>query len=133
MLYIVIVISFILGKSIDAYIVIGLLLFNGIAGFLEEFKADNTLELLKNKLSVNVNVQRNNEWKRMPAKLLVPGDVIRIRLGDIVPADCLIIEGDYLSVDQSMLTGESLPVDRKEGDTIFSSSTVREGEATALV
>jgi len=133
MLYIVIVISFLLGKSIDAYIVIGLLLFNGIAGFLEEFKADNTLELLKNKLSVNVNVQRDNNWEKLPAKLLVPGDVIRIRLGDIVPADCLIIEGDYLSVDQSMLTGESLPVDRKAGDTIFSSSTVREGEATALV
>ena len=133
MLFIVIAISFILGKSIDAYIVIGLLLFNAIAGFLEEFKADNTLELLKNKLSVNVNVQRDNQWEKIPAKLLVPGDIIRVRLGDIVPADCLIIEGDYLSVDQSMLTGESLPVDKKEGETIFSSSTVREGEATALV
>ncbi|MGC8533208.1 MAG: plasma-membrane proton-efflux P-type ATPase [Candidatus Parvarchaeum sp.] len=133
MLFIVIAISFLLGKNIDAYIVIGLLLFNGIAGFLEEFKADNTLELLKNKLSVNVNVERNNEWKKMPAKFLVPGDIIRIRLGDIVPADCLIIEGDYLSVDQSMLTGESLPVDKKEGEIIFSSSTVREGEATAMV
>ena len=133
MLFIVIAISFVLGKDIDAYIVIGLLVFNGVAGFLEEFKADNTLELLKNKLSVNVNVERDNQWKKIPAKLLVPGDIIRVRLGDIVPADCLIIEGDYLSVDQSMLTGESLPVDKKEGETIFSSSTVREGEATALV
>ncbi len=133
MLFIVIALSFFLGKYIDAYIVIGLLLFNGIAGFLEEFKADNTLELLKNRLSVNVNVERDGNWKKMPAKFLVPGDVIRVRLGDIVPADCLIIEGDYLSVDQSMLTGESLPVDKKEGEIIFSSSTVREGEATALV
>jgi H+-transporting ATPase len=133
MLFIVILISVFLGKDIDAYIVIGLLLFNGIVGFLEEFKADNTLELLKNKLSVNVNVQRDNQWKRLPSKLLVPGDIIRVRMGDIVPADCLIIEGDYLSVDQSMLTGESLPVDKKEGSTLFSSSTVREGEATALV
>lgn len=133
MLFIVIALSFFLGKYIDAYIVIGLLLFNGVAGFLEEFKADNTLELLKNKLSVNVNVERDGNWKKMPAKFLVPGDVIRVRLGDIVPADCLIIEGDYLSVDQSMLTGESLPVDKKEGEIIFSSSTVREGEATALV
>ncbi len=133
MLFIVIIISFVLGKNIDAYIVIGLLLFNAIAGFLEEFKADNTLELLKNKLSVNVNVQRDNKWGKIPAKLLVPGDIIRVRLGDIIPADCIIIEGDYLSVDQSMLTGESLPVDKKGGDTIFSSSTVREGEATALV
>ena len=133
MLFIVILISVFLGKYIDAYIVIGLLLFNGVAGFFEEFKADNTLELLKNKLSVNVNVQRDNQWKKLPSKFLVPGDIIRVRMGDIVPADCLIIEGDYLSVDQSMLTGESLPVDRKEGDTVFSSSTVREGEATALV
>jgi H+-transporting ATPase len=133
MLYIVIVISFFLSKYIDAYIVIGLLVFNGIAGFLEQFKADNTLSLLKSKLSVNVNVERDGEWKRLPAKMLVPGDIIRVRLGDIVPADCLIIEGNYLSVDQSMLTGESLPVDKKGGDTVFSSSTVREGEATVLV
>ncbi len=133
MLYIVIVMSFFLSKYIDAYIVIGLLFFNGVAGFLEEFKADNTLELLKNKLSVNVNVERDLDWKKIPAKMLVPGDIIRVRLGDIVPADCLIIESDYLSVDQSMLTGESLPVDKTNDDVIYSSSMVREGEATALV
>ena len=133
MLYIVIIISFALSKYVDAYIVIGLLTFNGIAGFIEEFKADNTLELLKNKLSVNVNVERGGEWKKMPAKMLVPGDIIRVRMGDVIPADCLIIEGDYLSVDQSMLTGESLPLERTDGDKIFSSSVVREGEATALV
>ena len=133
MLYIVVIISFILSRYIDAYIVIGLVLFNGIAGFLEEFKADNTLELLKNKLSVNVKTERDGEWKSIPAKLLVPGDIIRVRLGDIVPADCLIIEGDYISVDQSMLTGESLPVSKKDEDLLFSSSVVREGEATALV
>ncbi len=133
MLFIVIGISFFLGKNIDAYIVIGLLVFNAVAGFLEEFKADNTLELLKNKLSVYVNIIRDGQWKKLPAKILVPGDIIRVRIGDIVPADCLIIEGDYISVDQSMLTGESLPVDKKKGETIFSSSTVREGEATALV
>ena len=133
MLFIVIIMSAFLGRYTDAYIVIGLLLFNGAASFFEEFKADNTLELLKNKLSVNVNVQRDNEWKKLPSKLLVPGDIIRVRMGDIIPADCLIIEGDYLSVDQSMLTGESLPVDKNKGSTLFSSSTVREGEATALV
>ncbi|EEZ92939.1 MAG: plasma-membrane proton-efflux P-type ATPase [Candidatus Parvarchaeum acidiphilum ARMAN-4] len=133
MLFIVIIMSAFLGRYTDAYIVIGLLLFNGAASFFEEFKADNTLELLKNKLSVNVNVQRDNEWKKLPSKFLVPGDIIRVRMGDIIPADCLIIEGDYLSVDQSMLTGESLPVDKNKGSTLFSSSTVREGEATALV
>ncbi|MEM3191006.1 MAG: plasma-membrane proton-efflux P-type ATPase [Candidatus Parvarchaeota archaeon] len=133
MLYIIIVISVFLGKFIDAYIVIGLLVFNGITSFLEEYKADNTLELLKSKLSVMVKIKRDKEWKTIQAKFLVPGDIIRVRLGDIVPADAKIIESNYLSVDQSMLTGESLPVDKKENDIVFSSSIVREGEATAVV
>ena len=133
MLYIIIAISIVLNKYIDAYIVIGLLIFNGITSFLEEYKADNTLELLKNKLSVLVKVERGGEWKTVQSKFIVPGDIIRIRLGDIAPADCKIIESDYLSVDQSMLTGESLPVDKKTNEIVFSSSVVREGEATAVV
>ena len=133
MLIAVILISIFLHKFIDAYIVVGLLLFTAVAGFLEEFKADNTLELLEKKLSVNVNVERDKQWKIMPSKFIVPGDIIRIRMGDIVPADCITIEGNYLSVDQSMLTGESLPVDKNKGDPIYSSSIVKEGEATALV
>ncbi|MBE5730317.1 plasma-membrane proton-efflux P-type ATPase [Candidatus Parvarchaeota archaeon] len=133
MLYIIIAISIVLNKYIDAYIVIGLLIFNGITSFLEEYKADNTLELLKNKLSVLVKVERGGEWKTVQSKFIVPGDIIRIRLGDIAPADCKIIESDYLSVDQSMLTGESLPVDKKTNELVFSSSVVREGEATAVV
>ncbi len=133
MLYIIIAISIVLNKYIDAYIVIGLLIFNGITSFLEEYKADNTLELLKNKLSVLVKVERGGEWKTVQSKFIVPGDIIRIRLGDIAPADCKIIESDYLSVDQSMLTGESLPVDKKTNELVFSSSVVREGEATGVV
>ncbi|MBE5729467.1 plasma-membrane proton-efflux P-type ATPase [Candidatus Parvarchaeota archaeon] len=133
MLYIIIAISIVLNKYIDAYIVIGLLIFNGVTSFLEEYKADNTLELLKNKLSVLVKVERGGEWKTVQSKFIVPGDIIRIRLGDIAPADCKIIESDYLSVDQSMLTGESLPVDKKTNEIVFSSSVVREGEATAVV
>ncbi len=133
MLYIIIVISIFLNKYIDAYIVIGLLIFNGITSFLEEYKADNTLELLKSKLSVLVKVERDGNWKTVQSKFIVPGDIIRIRLGDIVPADCKILESDYLSVDQSMLTGESLPVDKKINELVFSSSIVREGEATAVV
>ncbi|MGC8516803.1 MAG: plasma-membrane proton-efflux P-type ATPase [Candidatus Acidifodinimicrobium sp.] len=133
MLYIIIIISIFLNKYIDAYIVIGLLVFNGITSFLEEYKADNTLELLKSKLSVLVKVERDGNWKTVQSKFIVPGDIIRIRLGDIVPADCKILESDYLSVDQSMLTGESLPVDKKINELVFSSSIVREGEATAVV
>lgn len=133
MLLAIIVISFLLGREIDGYIVIGLLVFNSIVGFIEEYKADNTLELLEKKLEVMVNVKRDGEWRKIQAKMLVPGDLIRLRLGSIVPADAIIIEADSLSVDQSMLTGESLPVDKKKGETLFSSSVVRSGEATAFV
>ncbi len=133
MLIAVIVISFFLSKDIDAYIVIGLLLFNSIAAFAEEYKADNTLELLKKKLSVSANVIRDGKWQTIAARELVPGDIIRIRMGSIVPADAKIIESNYLSVDQSALTGESLPITAKEGDVIYSSSIIKGGEATALV
>ncbi len=133
LLYLVTAISIYLGKLIDAYVVIGLIIFNGVASFIEEYKADNTLELLKRKLSVMVNVKRDKVWISLPAKVIVPGDIIRVRIGSIIPADAKIIESNYLSVDQSMLTGESLPVDKKEGDPVFSSSIVRGGEATCVV
>ncbi len=133
MLIAVIIISFILDKYIDAYIVIGLLMFNSIASFIEEYKADNTLDLLKQKLSINANVLRDKIWKVIPARELVPGDIIRIRIGSIVPADVKIIESNFLSVDQSTLTGESLPVTLKTGDIAYSSSIVKRGEGTAIV
>ena len=133
MLYIIIVISGFLDKVIDSYVIIGLVIFNGIASFLEEYKADNTLELLKKKLSVMVNVRRDGAWKSLPSRLIVPGDIIRVKLGNVIAADAKIVESDYLSVDQSMLTGESLPVDKEKGDAVFSSSIVREGEATCVV
>ncbi len=133
MLFAITGLSISLGKYIDAYIILGLVVFNALAGFLEEYKADNTLELLKQKLSVMVSVKRNGSWAKLPSKSIVPGDIIRLRMGDIVPADCKAIEGDYVSVDQSMLTGESLPVDKKTGDLLYSSSVVKGGEATGLV
>ncbi|MCL5017945.1 MAG: plasma-membrane proton-efflux P-type ATPase, partial [Candidatus Parvarchaeota archaeon] len=133
MLFAITGLSISLGKYIDAYIILGLVVFNALAGFLEEYKADNTLELLKQKLSVMVSVKRNGSWAKLPSKSIVPGDIIRLRMGDIVPADCKVIEGDYVSVDQSMLTGESLPVDKKTGDLLYSSSVVKGGEATGLV
>ena len=133
MLFAITGLSISLGKYIDAYIILGLVVFNALAGFLEEYKADNTLELLKQKLSVMVSVKRNGSWAKLPSKSIVPGDIIRLRMGDIVPADCKVIEGDYVSVDQSMLTGESLPVDKKTSDLLYSSSVVKGGEATGLV
>ncbi len=133
MLYLVIAISLYLGEVIDAYVVAGLVVFNGLASFFEEYKADNTLELLKKKLSVIVSVKRGGTWTTVPSSMIVPGDTIRVKIGNVIAADAKIIESNYLSVDQSMLTGESLPVDKNLGDIVFSSSIVKGGEATCIV
>jgi len=78
-------------------------------------------------------VLRDGVWTTIPARELVPGDIIRIRLGDIVPADVKLLEGEYLLTNESVLTGESLPVNKKVGDIAYSSSIVKKGEITAVV
>ncbi|MCF3935834.1 plasma-membrane proton-efflux P-type ATPase [Acuticoccus sp. M5D2P5] len=114
-------------------IIIALLLFNAGVGFWQEFKASNALDALRKSLALRARVLRDGRWSEMAADALVPGDVIRIRLGDIVPADVRLADGDYLSVDQAALTGESLPVSRKVGDTAYSGSIARQGEMVAIV
>ena len=106
---------------------------NGVVGFWQEHKADNAIELLKERLAPTARVQRDGQWKGLPSGELVPGDLVRIRLGEIVPADIKLIDGDFLQVDESALTGESLPVDKKVAEIAFSGSIVRQGEMTALV
>jgi H+-transporting ATPase len=117
----------------DFWIIFALLFLNAIVGFWQEHKADNAIELLKKKLALNCRVRRNGKWNNKPARELVPGDVVRVRLGEIVPADIKLFEGDYLSVDESALTGESLPVEKQRGDLTFAGSIVRQGEMDALV
>jgi H+-transporting ATPase len=117
----------------DFFIIIVLLLANAIIGFWEEFQAGNAIAALKAKLAIKARVLRGGKWGALPARELVPGDVIRIRLGDIVPADARLLDGDPVEVDQSALTGESLPVKRKTGEQVFSGSTIRKGESEALV
>ncbi len=117
----------------DFGIILVLLLANAGVGFWEEREAGDAIEALKAKLAIKSRVKRGGKWIAPPARDLVPGDVIRLRLGDIVPADARLLEGDDLSVDQSALTGESLPATRKSGDAIFSGSIVRRGEISALV
>ncbi|MGI0069304.1 MAG: plasma-membrane proton-efflux P-type ATPase, partial [Nitrosopumilaceae archaeon] len=102
-------------------------------GFFQERKADNAINLLKQKLAIKVRVQRDLKWIELPAKELVPGDVVRVRLGDIIPADIKLFDGDYLLVDESALTGESLPVEKHVSDVAYSSSVVQKGEMNALV
>jgi H+-transporting ATPase len=133
MIEIAAVLSGILRHWDDLAIIVVMLLVNAGVGFWQEFKADNAIELLKQRLALKARVKRNGEWTDIPARLLVPGDIISIALGAIIPADVKLLEGAYLSVDQSALTGESLPVDKKPGDDAYSASVVTLGEMTAVV
>ena len=117
----------------DFGIILLLLVANAGVGFWEEHQAGNAIAALKAKLAVKARVERDGKWVDPPARELVPGDVIRLRLGDIVPADARLLEGDPIEVDQSALTGESLPATRKPGESVFSGSIVRQGEIGALV
>ncbi len=117
----------------DFWIIIALLLFNAGIGFWQEFTAGNAVEALKKQLAMKARVLRDGQWREIDAKQLVPDDVIRIRLGDVVPADVRLIDGDYLSVDQSALTGESLPVTKQQNDEAFSGTIVKQGEMLAVV
>jgi H+-transporting ATPase len=117
----------------DFFIILVLLVANGVVGYSEEHQAGNAIDALKAKLATTARVRRDGEWVTPPARELVPGDVIRLRLGDIVPADARLLDGDEVEVDQSALTGESLPAIRKPGEAVFSGSILRRGEIGALV
>ncbi|MFZ5452249.1 MAG: plasma-membrane proton-efflux P-type ATPase [Thermodesulfobacteriota bacterium] len=117
----------------DFTIILILLVFNALVGFWQEYKAANALEALKKELALNARVLRDGKWQEIPAAQLVPGDIIRLRLGDIIPGDVKLFEGDFLSVDQSALTGESLPVNKKAGDIAYSGSVAKQGEMVAVV
>ncbi len=117
----------------DFIIIMVLLLFNTCIGFFEEYKAGNALEALKKHLALRSHVLRDEAWAELDAVHIVPGDVIRVRLGDVIPADAKLFSEGYLSVDQSVLTGESLPVDKKPGELIYSGSIAKQGEMMAIV
>jgi len=117
----------------DLTIILIMLFINAGVGFWQEFKADNAIALLKQRLALKARVKRDGAWKEIEARLIVPGDVVLVGLGNIVPADMKLVAGDYLSVDQSALTGESLPVDKKIGDDAYSGSIAKQGEMTGLV
>ena len=117
----------------DLGIIIILLAVNAVVGFWQENKANNAIELLKKRLALRATVLRDKKWSDLPAAELVPGDVTRLRLGNIVPADARLLDGSYLLVDQSALTGESLPVEKHQGDLAYASSIVRQGEMDGVV
>jgi H+-transporting ATPase len=110
-----------------------LLVINAIVGFWQENKASNAIELLKQRLALRAKVLREGKWVDLPAREVVPGDIVRLRLGMIVPADARLLGGEYLQTDESALTGESLPVEKHPSDLAYSSSIVRQGEMNAVV
>ena len=110
-----------------------LLIINGIVAFTEEHKAGNAIEALKKSLAPKARVLRDGKWDVITARELVPDDVILLRLGDVVPADAVLGPGEPMEVDQSALTGESLPVQKVEGEAVFQGSAIKRGELQALV
>jgi H+-transporting ATPase len=117
----------------DFFIILVLLLSNAVVGFWEEHQAGNAIAALKKQLANTAKAMRDGKWTDPPVREVVKGDVIRLRLGDIVPADARLLAGDSIQVDQSALTGESLPVEAKAGDAVFSGSIIRQGETEAMV
>jgi H+-transporting ATPase len=127
-----IILAYILKHYLESAIIFSLLTINAIIGFVQARGSQRALETLKKRLAVKARVRRDGNWLIKDARELVPGDIIGVGLGDIVPADAKIINGEP-QVDQSVLTGESLPADLKPPDIIFSGSIVKRAEATCVV
>jgi H+-transporting ATPase len=128
-----VILSGVVRHWLDFFIILFLLFSNALVAFWEEHQAGNEIAALRAKLATKARVLRDGKWATPVARELVPGDVIRLRLGDIVPADARLLAGDPVQVDQSALTGESLSVTRKPGEAVFSGSIIKRGEADAMV
>ena len=127
-----IVLTIVLQHYVESAIIFVLLSVNAVIGYFQSRNSQKAVEILKRKLKINTRVLRDGKWVLQEAKEIVPGDIITIKLGDLVPADVVIITGD-VSADESALTGESLPKNLKPGDTIYSSSVIKRGEAGCVV
>jgi len=132
MLEAVIVLQVLLGRATEALVIAALLIFNASVAFAQEQRAKDALALLRKQLHVNARVLRNGAWRTIPAEQLVPGDMVHLRAGDLVPADLQLFEG-AVALDQAALTGESLPVDAGAGKPAYTGAIVRQGEASGAV
>jgi H+-transporting ATPase len=132
MLELAILVELVVGDIIQAAVIAALLVFNGILGFLQESRAQATLDALRARLAISASVRRDSAWRTVPAPELVPGDIVKLSLGGMVAADVRLIEGDVL-LDQSTLTGESLPIEGTSGQEAYAGTLVRRGEAVAEV
>jgi H+-transporting ATPase len=132
MLEAAIVLEIVMGKYVEAAVIAALLAFNAALGFFQEGRAQATLAALKSRLALNASVRRDNAWATVPATGLVPGDIVKLSLGAVVAADVRLTEGSVL-LDQSMLTGESVPIEAGAGFETYAGALVRRGEAVAEV
>ena len=132
MLEAAIVLQTVLGEYVGAAIIAGLLVFNAALGFFQEGRAQATLAALKSRLALTATVRRNGVWTNLPAAELVPGDIVKLSLGAVVAADVRLAEGSVL-LDQSMLTGESIPIEAGPDFQTYAGALVRRGEAVAEV
>jgi plasma-membrane proton-efflux P-type ATPase len=132
MLEMIMALSAVLGKISDLIVVGVLLIVNAVLSFMQEHRAAGVIDTLRRRLQVNARVLRDANWQVIPARDLVPGDIIRVRPGDIIPADVKLLTG-VVSVDQSALTGESNDVEKAAGEVLSSGSVVRRGEGNAVV
>ena len=132
MLELIMALSFALRKYSDFAVVGALLVVNAVVSFAQERRAAGVVEALRRRLQVSARVKRDSNWQRIPARELVPGDIVRVRPGDLVPADVRLLTG-LMAVDESALTGESKEAEKKPGDVLSSGSIVRHGEGDGVV
>ena len=132
MLEAAIILQIVLHEYVEAAVIAGLLVFNAALGFFQEGRAQATLAALKSRLALTASVRRDGDWKNIAATDLVPGDTVKLSLGGVVAADVKLVEGSIL-LDQSMLTGESVPIEAGPGLQTYAGALVRRGEATAIV
>lgn len=132
MLEVTIILQVLLGKATQAAIIAALLILNAALGYIQEGKAQNALALLRNQLTVMARVLRDGKWNLLQANQLVPGDLVYLRMGDLIPADLVLLDGQ-INVDQSALTGESLPVEAVVNTNVFAGTVIKQGEGTARV
>lgn len=132
MLELIIILSAVLGNYSDLVVVSALLVINAVLGFVQEHRAAGVVAALRKRLQVNARVRRDSNWRVIPARELVPGDIVRVRPGDIVPADVKLLVG-AMTIDQSALTGESKDAGKVPGEVLSSGAVVRRGEGNGVV
>jgi len=133
MMWVAMIISAAIQDWPDAGVIFGLHMFNSGLSFYETMKAGDAVSALRSALAPTCNVKRDGDWKRIMARELVPGDLVLLKIGDVVPADGVLAEGGTMDIDQSGLTGESLPVKKCPGDKVYSGTVVKRGEQDFIV